>query len=114
VRDQSGADDLGRVHLDDAERFWDEAYKAKALEVLDCNFTERGNPEIHTRHHFLVLMPHQSKKGKWIRVGLGIAYPTMAEVPWHYRELTRPDYPNGENTLPFMFDGCEERTICLV
>lgn len=112
VRDDYGSKILGSMHLDDVNWFSDEVYHGKALEVLDCCFTKDDGR--HTRHHFLVLMPHEAEAGKWVRIGLGIAYPNLAEVPWHSRELTRPGDPAKEDTLPYMFDGYDYETICLL
>jgi hypothetical protein len=59
-------------------------------------------------------MPHDSEKGNWARVGLGIKYRTISEVQGYYRDKTMPGDPDEENTLPYMFDGCDYEAICIV
>jgi hypothetical protein len=111
VRDESEANDLGRVHLDDANCFLDEeVYRAKAIENLSCSFNRITG--LRTRHHFLVLMPHESKKGKWVRVGLGIAYPTIMES--RVQNVWPVDRPSKKGALPYMFDGCDYETLCIL
>jgi hypothetical protein len=63
VRDEFGVNDLGRVYLDDFRSLRGKVYKDTALEALDCFFHCWENPEVYTRHHFLLLMPHESEKG---------------------------------------------------
>ena len=69
VRDESGANNLGRMYLDDVRSLRGEVYKATALEVLDYFFHCWENQEVYTRHHFLVLMPHESEKGNGLESG---------------------------------------------
>lgn len=63
VRDESGANNLGRMYLDDVRSLRGEVYKATALEAFDCFVL------VYSRHHFLVLMPHESEKGNGLESG---------------------------------------------
>ena len=98
------------VGFDDRSVVQDEKAIYTAIELVDVHFSEiTWRPKMNARHVFLVLTQHKSDAGKWVRVSLGIGYPTEEELEW----LKSKDQ-DGKKPPRTMFDGCEEQEFCVL
>jgi hypothetical protein len=76
-----------------------------AVELVDIRFGDSNwRPEMRVRHVFLVLNQHKSEAGKWVRIGLGIGYPSEEELEW-----VKSKDRDEKKPPRIMFDGCEEQ-----
>jgi hypothetical protein len=98
------------ISFDDRSVVHDEEAIYTAVELVDVHFSEETwRPKMNARHVFLVLTQHDSEAGKWVRIGLGIGYPTEEELEW----LNSKDR-DGKKPSRTMFEGCEEQEFCVL